>query len=194
MTSAHAANLSDERVYRSLVEELPITGIVIPVPEADRFVQSASGGPRRLPGFGAVPAHITLLAPFLPEDQLDDAAWETLGAFFDDVTAFSFELADVCAFPGGVTYLAPEPAATFRRLTQELHKLFPEFPPYGGAFDDIVPHLTVPLADGEDIAALTTALTPGLPLSVLASVAAVFVTDEDGTRVLGTLPFGNSAA
>jgi hypothetical protein len=182
------------QVYRSLVDELPITGIVIPVPEADRLVQSASSGPRRLPGFGAVPAHITLLAPFLPEDELDDSTWETLGAFFDDITPFGFELTDVCEFPGGVTYLAPEPASTFRRLTQELHRLFPEFPPYGGAFDDIVPHLTVPLADGEDMAALTAALAPGLPLGVHASAAAVFVTDEDGTRVLGTLPFGNSAA
>ncbi|WP_183407269.1 2'-5' RNA ligase family protein [Nocardioides marmorisolisilvae] len=176
------------------MEELPITGIVIPVAEADRFVQSASGGPRRLPGFGTVPAHITLLAPFLPEEELDDATWEALGAFFDDVTPFGFELTDVCEFPGGVTYLSPEPAGTFRRLTQELHKLFPEFPPYGGAFDEIVPHLTVPLAEGENMAALTTALTPGLPLAVHASAAAVFVTDEDGTRVLGTLPFGNSAA
>jgi hypothetical protein len=93
-----------------------------------------------------------------------------------------------------VTYLAPEPAATFRRLTSELHKLFPEFPPYGGAFDEIVPHLTVPLTEGEDLSTLAAALTPSLPLSVHASAAAVFVTDEDGARVLGTLPFGTSAA
>ena len=176
------------------MEELPITGVVIPVPEADRFVQSASGGLRRLPGFGTVPAHITLLAPFLPEGQLDDSTWETLGQFFSDVTPFSFELTDVCEFPSGVTYLAPEPAATFRRLTSELHKLFPEFPPYGGAFDDIVPHLTVPLSEGENFAALTASLIPGLPLAVHAAAAAVFVTDEDGTRVLGSLPFGTSAA
>ena len=176
------------------MEELPITGIVIPVPEADRLVQSASSGPRRLPGFGTVPAHITLLAPFLSEDAIDDSAWETLGEFFADITPFTFELADVCEFPGGLTYLAPEPAGTFRRLTSELHRLFPEFPPYGGAFDEIVPHLTVPLAEGENVGALTAALTPSLPLSVHAASAAVFVTDDDGTRVLGALPFGTSAA
>jgi hypothetical protein len=176
------------------VDQLPITGIVIPVSEADRFVQAASGGPRRLPGIGTVPAHITLLAPFLGEDELDAATWELLGSFFADVTAFGFELTDVCAFPGGVTYLAPEPAATFRRLTHELHRLFPEFPPYGGAFDEVVPHLTVPLAEGEDVESLAAALAPGLPLAVHAAQAAVFVTDEDGTRVLGTLPFGTSAA
>lgn len=176
------------------MEDLPITGIVIPVAEADRFVQSASGAPRRLPGWETVPAHITLLAPFLPEDRIDDAVWEVLGAFFADITPFGFELADVCAFPSGLTYLAPEPAATFRRLTSELHRLFPEFPPYGGAFDDIVPHLTVPLVEGEDIGALTAALVPGLPLAAHASSAALYVTDQDGTRVLGSLPFGTSAA
>jgi len=185
MACSHATQDREGEVYRWPVEELPITGIVIPVAEADRLVDSASAGPRRLPGFGAVPAHITLLAPFLPEGQLDDSTWETLGQFFADITPFGFELTDVCEFPS---------AATFRRLTSELHKLFPEFPPYGGAFDDIVPHLTVPLADGEDVTALTAALTPSLPLSVHAAAAAVFVTDDDGTRVLGTLPFGTSAA
>lgn len=176
------------------MQELPISGVVIPVAEADRLVRSVSRGPRRLPGFGAVPAHITLLAPFLPEEQLDAGTWEVLGQFFADVTPFAFALTDVCEFPGGVTYLAPEPAGTFRRLTSELHRLFPEFPPYGGEFDDIVPHLTVPLAEGENSAALATALAPELPLPVHAAGAAVFVTDEDGTRVLGSLPFGTSAA
>lgn len=176
------------------MEALPITGVVIPVPEADRFVQSASGGLRRLPGSDTIPAHITLLAPFLPEGQLDDATWETLGQFFADILPFSFELTDVCEFPNGHTYLAPEPASTFRRLTLELHKLFPEFPPYGGAFDDIVPHLTVPRAEDEDVATLTAALNPGLPLGVHAASAAVFATDENGTRILGSLPFGTSAA
>lgn len=176
------------------MEELPITGIVIPVAEADRLVQSASDGPRRLPGFGVVPAHITLLAPFLPEDLIDDGTWEVLGRFFADITPFGFDLTEVCQFPDGVTYLAPEPASTFRRLTSELHRLFPEFPPYRGAFDDIVPHLTVPLGPGEDVAALATALAPGLPLTVHAAAAAVFVTDENGTRVLGALPFGTTAA
>lgn len=178
------------------MDELPITGIVIPVPEADRLVHSrtASDVPRRLPGFGVVPAHITLLAPFLPEEQLDDGTWELLERFFADVTPFGFELAEVCEFPGGVTYLAPEPATTFRRLTAGLHRVFPEFPPYGGAFDDIVPHLTVPLMPGEDTGSLTAALAPELPLAVHAAEAAVFVSDEDGTRVLGSLPFGITAA
>jgi hypothetical protein len=184
----------ETQVYARRVEELPITGVVIPVVEADRLVLSAAAGPRRLPGFGTVPAHITLLAPFLPEDDLDAATWETLSRFFADVTPFRFELTGVCEFPGGLTYLSPEPAATFRLLTSELHKLFPEFPPYGGAFDEIVPHLTVPLSAGEDVTDLTAALAPGLPLSVHASAAAVFVTDQDGTRVLGALPFGTSAA
>lgn len=176
------------------VEELPLTGIVIPVAEADRLLHSAASGPRRLPGVGSVPAHITLLAPFLPEDEIDDGTWEVLGGFFSDVTPFGFELTDVCVFPGGATYLAPEPASTFRRLTSELHKLFPEFPPYGGAFDEIVPHLTVPLTEGEDLATLTAALAPGLPMSAYVSTAAIYLTDEGGTRVLGTLPFGTSAA
>jgi hypothetical protein len=178
------------------VEELPITGIVIPVLEADRLVRASTGSQtvRQLPGIGVTPGHITLLAPFLPEERIDGGTWEALGRFFADVTPFGFELTELCEFPGGPTYLAPEPAATFRRLTVELHRLFPEFPPYGGAFDEVVPHLTVPLAEGEDVAGLAAALAPGLPLAVHAAEAAVYVTDEDGTRVLGALPFGTTAA
>jgi 2'-5' RNA ligase len=178
------------------VDELPITGIVIPVVEADRLIGSrtTAGTLRRLPGVGVVPAHITLLAPFLPEEQIDASIWDELARFFADVTPFTFELGEICSFPGGVTYLAPEPSAAFRRMTLELHRVFPEFPPYGGAFDDVVPHLTVALVDGEDADSLATSLAPGLPLSVLASEAALFVTDDDGTRVLGTLAFGTTAA
>ena len=40
-------------------------------------------------------------------------------------------------------YLSPEPVETFRQLTEVVTKRFPETPPYGGQFTDVVPHLTV---------------------------------------------------
>ena len=42
-----------------------------------------------------------------------------------------------------MVYLAPEPAAPFVALTEAVGAEFPGFPPYGGAFDEVVPHLTI---------------------------------------------------
>jgi hypothetical protein len=46
-------------------------------------------------------------------------------------------------FSQRVLYLAPTPAAPFEELTSAVSASFPEYPPYGGAFDDVVPHLTI---------------------------------------------------
>ncbi len=47
------------------------------------------------------------------------------------------------AFPANVVYLAPDPAEPFVALTEALAAAFPDCPPYGGAFDEPVPHLTI---------------------------------------------------
>ena len=40
-------------------------------------------------------------------------------------------------------WLAPRPDAPFRALTKAVSAAFPGYLPYGGAYDDVVPHLTV---------------------------------------------------
>ncbi len=51
-------------------------------------------------------------------------------------------LSQVRRFPA-TTYLAPEPAEPFVALTEALVRTFPEFPPFRGEHESIVPHLTV---------------------------------------------------
>lgn len=63
--------------------------------------------------------------------------------------AFDFSLSKVGRFPL-TAYLAPEPAEPFVALTQRLAKAFPDFPPFAGAFDTIVPHLTIAHGDAAD--------------------------------------------
>ncbi|HEX3455421.1 MAG TPA: 2'-5' RNA ligase family protein [Gaiellaceae bacterium] len=53
------------------------------------------------------------------------------------------ELASVEHFDEGTVYLAPVPAEPFSALTEAVVGRFPEHPPYGGAFEYAVPHLTV---------------------------------------------------
>ena len=46
-------------------------------------------------------------------------------------------------FGEDVLWLAPEPDQPFRALTTALHSAFPQCPPFGGIYPDVVPHLTI---------------------------------------------------
>lgn len=171
--------------------------VLIPVPELDPVVRPRleQCSPQLVPADPDDPvAHVTLLAPFAALDQLTDGVLDELYDFFADVTPFSFALTGVHRLPGGPVYLSPEPASPFRQLTHELAHRFPEYPPSGGAFDDVLPHLSVPLPDGEDEATLRDELAPRLPLPAHALEAALSWRSERGSRTLATFPFGTSAA
>lgn len=94
-----------------------------------------------------VPPHVTVLFPFLPARSLDAAVMDELKALFAQYEPFAFVLARCLRWPK-VLYLEPEPAQPFVELTRAVAARYPEHPPYEGAFDEIVPHLTV--AEGAD--------------------------------------------
>lgn len=83
----------------------PESGIVVPVPEADALVgewRAAYDPAARL----GVPAHVTLLYPFLPP-PVPDAALARLAALVRAVPAWQARFSALADFPGGVLYLAP---------------------------------------------------------------------------------------
>ena len=118
------------------------SALVVLVPEAEalvrpfreRFDPSAALG---------VPAHITLLYPFIEPERIGadalDKVTECLGGF----APIAFSLTAVRRFPAETLYLAPDPDEPFRKLTMAIWDRFPDTPPYGGAWPDIVPHLSV---------------------------------------------------
>lgn len=171
--------------------------LVVPVAELESVVRPRLE--RRSPEYtftdpDETHAHITLLAPFATKDELTDGVLAELETFFGDVTPFTFDLTKICEFAGGTTYLSPEPAAPFRRLTLELWRRFPEYPPYGGEFGDVVPHLSVYLPEGEGADLLRFELGPRLPITTQATEASLFWFEPGKLRVLETFPFGTSAA
>ena len=117
------------------------TALVVLVPEAEplvtrfraRFDRSAIAG---------LPAHITVLYPFLHPDSISIEIVSDIRSLFRDFGRFRFSLCGVCGFPG-VAYLIPDPLAPFDALTNAAVARFPETPPYGGAFANLVPHLTI---------------------------------------------------
>lgn len=116
------------------------TAVIVPVPEAEELVGRWRAAHDRSAANG-VPAHVTLLVPFVPVDEFS-AALPKLEDLLRSVGRQRFTLGHVGVFPR-VCWLAPEPASLFRDLTTRLMDAFPSCVPYGGIHRQIVPHLTV---------------------------------------------------
>ena len=156
---------------------MPRTALIVPVPEAEPLVHewrvrhdNASRG---------IPAHVTLLVPFVPSDDVDAALVAELRALFATQPAFSFSLPRVARFPE-VAWLSPEPAEPFRRLTELIFSRYPDYPPYEGVYEEVIPHLTVGVGEPALQDEIEAALTPQLPIEAEAREVTLLVEDEAG--------------
>lgn len=148
--------------------------MLVPVPSADAVV----GQWRRLydpVALAGVPAHVTLVVPWLHPDAITASALGHLEEELADVKAFDFELTRVGWFGRRVLWLAPEPAQPFLDLTTRLAGRF-HTPPWEDEFDEVVPHLTVAHAtDGVELAPVAREVATGLPLRCRAEEVWVMV-------------------
>lgn len=85
---------------------------------------------------------MTILYPFKSPRELTTDVIQSLDELFSKFPGFGASFMESRRFPG-VLYLSPEPDEVFQRLTKIVTNRFPETPPYGGQFADIIPHLTV---------------------------------------------------
>jgi 2'-5' RNA ligase len=127
------------------------SAIIIAVPEAEPIVGELRARFDSAAKLG-VPAHITVLYPFMPPERFTQRAFESLRRAIAEVQPFDFRLTTVGRFPG-VVYLAPECSGPFVELVGMIVRWLPEFPPYGGKFQSVIPHLTV--SDGGELQADT---------------------------------------
>ncbi|WP_250003629.1 2'-5' RNA ligase family protein [Actinoplanes sp. M2I2] len=100
----------------------------------DRLDQAASWG---------VPAHVTVVFPFLPPPQIDRRVLTGLRRAAAGVPAFFCSFDRVGWFGERVVWLAPEPCGPFQALTAAVTARFPAARPYEGLYDEVVPHLTI---------------------------------------------------
>lgn len=138
----------------------------------------------------AVYAHITLLAPFVGRDQVGATLLDELGELFGAVEPFDFVLSRLDRFPDdGLVHLLPSPAGPFRRLTKALHARYPEHPPYGGAFGEVVPHLSIDHAEStEELADL---VAPYVPVTARATAAHLYWYEPHQSCSLARFPFAD---
>ena len=120
---------------------MPESAFIVRVPEAEACVcnlRERYDASARL----GVPAHITVLVPFMSPELITSSVTRKVQSALSQVKTFAFSLVGVARFPA-TTYLAPKPAEPFIALTEALVASFPQFPPFSGAHETVIPHLTV---------------------------------------------------
>ena len=170
------------------------TAVVVEVPAAERLVDEWAdvSGVARDPG---VPAHVTVLYPFVHPAELPDAV-ERMRRLCSEMAPFVATLTHVGVFPGAV-WLAPEPAESFRGLTTRLVSSFGGLAPYGGAFRQITPHRTVlpgdPAARPDVLRRVPVGLDAELPIEFQAvGLTVLALNDDQAWERYARVPFGSA--
>ena len=124
---------------------LPDTALICRVPEAERYI--ARYRDRYDPSARRnVPAHVTVLYPFVPADAIDADVLARLRDIARSVPCFDYRLARTKRFPVAL-YLDPEPGDSYAALMDAVCRAFPDYPPFEGKFETVVPHVTVAHGD-----------------------------------------------
>jgi hypothetical protein len=168
------------------------SAVIVPVPETEPVVGAFRAALDRSAGWG-VPAHVTVIYPFLAPDRLGPHELRRLRDAIRSVPRFDVSFPEVRWFADTVVWLAPHPADSFRALIDAVWSAFPECPPYGGAFGTPVPHLTI--GDDADLDALSAAgdaISRRLPVTASVQVAHLFQgsATPGAWRSVAELPLG----
>jgi 2'-5' RNA ligase len=163
------------------VPDRPLSGLVVPIPEAEPAVGALREHLDRNAAVG-VPAHVTALFPFVPPEAIDAAVLSRVEEVVAAVPGFGYAFSRTAWFDDAVLWLAPDDPLPFRALTARLTSAFPAHRPYEGAHgDDVVPHLTVGHGHPREVlAAAEREVTGRLPVAGRASGVVLLVQDGPG--------------
>jgi 2'-5' RNA ligase len=171
------------------------SAVLVLIPEAERVIASHRADLDPAARLG-VPAHVTVLYPFVPPERVDDAVISDLAGALRSVAGFDVTFARLRWFERSVLWLAPEPADPFIALTTAVRQAFPDYLPYGGTHTDVVPHLTI----GQDqpyrlFESAHRAIEPSLPFTARVSSAVLMQgsLEHRSWRVAVDLPLGGVA-
>ena len=165
------------------------TGVVVPVPDAEPLVSAWRERFDRSAPLG-VPAHVTVLYPFLPRERVDEAVLTDLAAICRRVGPVEVTFRRTGWFEDAdVLWLDPEPAAPFVDLTGAIAARWPDAQPYCGVFDEVTPHLTVAEAAPEgEVERMQDELAASLPLRTVVDRAWLYAFDGQAWSPVRALP------
>jgi 2'-5' RNA ligase len=118
------------------------SALLLRCPAAESAVGAARARLDRAARVG-VPAHVTVTYPFKPPALLSDDDHRLLERVLTERSSLSLTCARTAWFGDAVVFVELASPATVLALTEAVLAAFPEFPPYEGAFAEVVPHLTI---------------------------------------------------
>jgi 2'-5' RNA ligase len=127
-----------------------------------------------------VPAHVTILFPFLPADALGAEIHTGLARIAADSRPWTARFDQVQCREGRV-WLVPADQAPFIGLTMAVAARWPEYPPYGGVHDELIAHLTmVETSNAGPVEAVCAAARASAPFEFEVTELSVLAEDEAG--------------
>ncbi|MFJ9942801.1 2'-5' RNA ligase family protein [Streptomyces erythrochromogenes] len=164
------------------------TAVVIVLPDAAPLLDAAWRIDPALVRPG-VPAHVSLLYPFLPEPELTGQDEKNLRCLAASFPAADLLLEDVVTAPGFVSVPMPE----LQPIVDAFHAQWSGLRPYGGRFGARpAAHVTVAMGADDPAAAGRVRAEVGdlLPLRIRAAAVQLVVLTQDGWRPWLTAPLG----
>lgn len=172
---------------------MPNRSAVIAVIALPADLAAQRDGADRMAALG-VPAHVTILFPFLHVGELAEPVRSTLAGIAADAAPFIARFAHVERHDGTV-WLLPADQRPFLDLTRAVAAAWPDHPPYEGIHDELIAHLT--LVESPDARALDAAQEAAVntgPLEAQVDALTVIVEDErDRWHPRWHLPLGTDA-
>lgn len=164
------------------------TAVVIPVPELDPLVDAVAA---RWPDAvrTGIPAHLTVLYPFVPADRLTDADLARCRELCRGTGPFRVAFRGAAVGPS-IVMAPPEPTDGASALTRAFTTAWPGHPPYGGRFGPAPePHVTLALgSDRERNAAIAAFAGDLLPVHADLRTAVVVELGAGGWTQRAELP------
>lgn len=170
-----------------------MSGLVLVVPElvsrTEDIRQAHDPAARQ-----GMPPHVTLLYPFVPMPAFQPEHRERLAAVAQAAEPLELSFARIARFPQ-VLWLSPEPEGPLGALIAALMAAFPDYPPYGGQFETVIPHVTLAQADAARLDALTPVVQERFATPVRARVdrMSLFATHNRRWREVERFTLGEGA-
>ena len=170
------------------------TGLILHIPEAEPVVGPWRSRHDSQAPLG-VPAHVTVLYPWIPIDLLTSDDRDAVAGIVAGMSPLELTFAAFGRFPG-VLWLDPQPTEPILALTRTLARRWPKYPPYGGDFGDHpTPHLTISdTEDPDELGHITSDIEQALPLQSRVDRLTLLVHRDDRWELEQVFPFGAADA
>lgn len=168
--------------------ETGTTALVILLPAAEPVLAAARGVAPALVRPG-LPAHVTALYPFLPDNALTDEVLSAVRSLAAGFSPAEVRLAELAEAPGFTAI----PAPSLQPVADAVCARWPEVLPYGGRFGSRpAAHLTVAMGGSEtELEQVAAAVRPLLPLTDRAEALQLVALTGRGWEPRLTAPFGS---